>query len=127
MSTIAFLQNKRGSRGWSNNHQLTLLAITGILAHDKARDAVCSLKVSLFTYFQAHPQPHVRAHTCTRARTNTHNDLLFSLSRRLERQAARETTHSCLTFGFVSTGGFSVVAEHLTIQILISVGSYCPC
>lgn len=75
-SATAFLQNKRGSAGWSNSHQPTLLAITGVLAHDKAQDAVCSLKVSLFTYSQAHPQPHVHAHTRTRA--HAQSDLLVS-------------------------------------------------
>lgn len=69
----------------------------------------------------------VYMHTHAHVHTQTHTVIYSSQERRLERQAARETTHSCLTFVFVSPGRFSVVAEHLTTQIFTSVGSYCPC
>lgn len=67
------------------------------------------------------------AYRHTHGHTNTHSVLRFSLSKRLERQATRETTHSCLTFSFVSTDGIFVVADHLAIQIFTLVGSSCPC
>jgi len=69
---------------------------------------------------------HTHTHTHTRVCTQTHTVPCSSLERRLE-EAARETTHSCLMFGFVSAGGGSEAAEHLTTQSLTSIGSYCLC
>jgi len=84
VSTVAFLWKRRGSAGGNSSPQLTLLAATGILAHHKAQDAVCSLKVSLFAFSQACPQPHIHAcththtHTHTCVHTNTHSALLIT-------------------------------------------------
>lgn len=122
-SATAFPQ-RRGSAGWSSHHQLTLFAITDTLAGDEAQDTVCSLKISLLICSRAHSRPSTHTHT------HSHAHPLFSQekTRKTAHQGNNSSspTHPCLTFVFVSPGGFSVVAEHLAAQILTFVSSYCP-
>lgn len=97
--------------------QLAADTVCYALAHHEAQDAARSLNVSLITYSQ---------------HTHTHKHTLTRFSQKTGRTGYQENnsispTRSCVTFVFVSPGGFSVLAEHLSPQILTSLASSCRC